>query len=98
YKICLPCFLCCLELFYMHNLFGKILNLLPYDGEVNYLGQVFSKSEADSYLEQLLSNIEWQNDQAILFGKQIVTKRKVAWYGDQPFKYTYSGVTKVANL
>lgn len=82
----------------MHNFFGKILNLLPYDGEVNYLGQVFSKSEADSYLEQLLSNIEWQNDQAILFGKQIVTKRKVAWYGDQPFKYTYSGVTKVANL
>ena len=26
----------------------------------------------------------------------IVTKRKVAWYGDKPFKYTYSKTTKSA--
>ena len=26
----------------------------------------------------------------------IITKRKVAWYGDKPFKYTYSKTTKSA--
>ncbi len=30
----------------------------------------------------LLDTIEWKNDEAIIFGKLIITKRKVAWYGD----------------
>src|SRR5690606_35552282 len=33
---------------------------------------------------------------AIIFGKEIITKRKVAWYGDKPFEYTYSNTTKLA--
>lgn len=28
--------------------------------------------------------------------KKIITKRKVAWYGDEQFSYTYSNSTKVA--
>jgi alkylated DNA repair dioxygenase AlkB len=32
----------------------------------------------------------------MMFGKKIITKRKVAWYGDSPFRYTYSKVTKEA--
>jgi alkylated DNA repair dioxygenase AlkB len=31
-----------------------------------------------------------------LFGKHIVTKRKVAWYGDSNYLYTYSNTTKQA--
>lgn len=31
-----------------------------------------------------------------IFGKHIVTARKVAWYGDSNFAYTYSGTTKQA--
>jgi len=44
----------------------------------------------------LLNTIEWKSDEAIIFGKRIVTKRKVAWYGDHPFEYTYSNNTKKA--
>ncbi len=44
----------------------------------------------------MLSDIEWRNDEAIIFGRRIVTKRKVAWYGEKPFKYTYSKTTKMA--
>ena len=44
----------------------------------------------------MLDNIEWENDKAIIFGKLIITKRKVAWYADQPFDYTYSKTTKSA--
>jgi len=54
------------------------------------------KREADIYYNNLLSNIEWKNDIAIIFGKRIETKRKVAWYGDAAFEYTYSNNTKLA--
>lgn len=69
-------------------------NLLPHDGTVNYYGKVIP--EADHYLHQLLHRIEWRPDEAVIFGKHITTKRKVASYGDRPFDYTYSNTTKQA--
>lgn len=71
-------------------------NLLPKDGIVQYFGRLFSTAVANAYYEQLMQNIEWKNDQAIIYGKLIITKRKVAWYGDTAFDYTYSNTTKLA--
>lgn len=71
-------------------------NLLPKDGTVHYYGKLFSSEEANHYLIALLNTIEWKNDEAIIFGKLVITKRKVAWYGDQDFEYTYSNTTKRA--
>lgn len=71
-------------------------NLLPYDGIVNYYGKIMPHTQAQHYLQQLLNTIEWRNDEAVIYGKHIITKRKVAWYGDNAFSYTYSGVTKQA--
>lgn len=82
------------------DLFGNYMdettNLLPQDGEVNYYGKLFGKKEADHFYEQLMNTIEWKNDEANMFGKLILTKRKVAWYGDTAFEYTYSNRTKKA--
>ena len=72
------------------------VNKLPYDGRVNYYGKVFEPAEARLYYKNLREEIAWENDKAIIFGKEIITKRKVAWYGDEPFSYTYSKVTKKA--
>ena len=72
------------------------INLLPHDGTVNYYGTLMTQSEAHDYLNKLLETIAWKNDEAIIFGKLIITKRKVAWYGDSSFKYTYSNTTKEA--
>lgn len=74
----------------------KTENLLPKDGEVNYYGIIFPPEKATYYYEQLLNQIQWKNDKAIIFGKEITTKRKVAWYGEKPFEYTYSNTTKNA--
>lgn len=63
-------------------------NLLPYGGTVNYYGKLFTISEADHYFEALMSTIEWKNDEAFIMGKHIITKRKVAWYGDEAYSYT----------
>lgn len=79
-----------------NNETDKNRNLLPKDGIVNYYGKLMTFQEANHYLEVLLNAIEWRNDEAIIFGKKIITKRKVAWYGDLPFSYTYSNTTKSA--
>ena len=75
---------------------SKDNNLLPFDGEVNYYGSVMNTKQSEYYFDQLLQNIQWENDKAIIFGKLIITKRKVAWDGDKPFEYTYSKTTKSA--
>ncbi|WP_300022692.1 alpha-ketoglutarate-dependent dioxygenase AlkB [uncultured Maribacter sp.] len=71
-------------------------NLLPHDGTVHYFGKILNEEDAIHYLNVLLNKIEWKNDEAIIFGKKIITKRKVAWYGEKPFQYTYSKTTKQA--
>lgn len=73
-------------------------NWLPYEGTVNYYGKLLNHEAANHYLKALLENIEWRNDEAVIFGKKIITKRKVAWYGEKPFEYTYSNTTKHALL
>ena len=76
----------------------KISNILPYNGIVNYHGVILNNSQKQFYYKTLLNSIHWKNDEAIIFGKHIVTKRKVAWYGAAEFSYKYSGITKKALL
>jgi alkylated DNA repair dioxygenase AlkB len=71
-----------------------IIQILPYDGTVKYYGEIMGSQQSQHYLERLLQTIEWKNDEVIIFGKQIITKRKVAWYGDAGRLYTYSHTTK----
>ena len=71
-------------------------NLLTRDGEVNYYGCILESKESDSYFDKLLTTIPWQHDEAVIYGKHIVTNRKVAWVGDINYFYTYSGTTKQA--
>jgi len=80
------------------NPFGNdpSVNLLPCDGTVNYFGQILDTDEARRYYEALLKTIKWKNDEVFIFGKHFVTTRKVAWYGDADYSYTYSGTTKQA--
>ncbi|MFT2110660.1 alpha-ketoglutarate-dependent dioxygenase AlkB family protein [Marinomonas sp. 2405UD68-3] len=82
------------------NLFRESIehpeNLLEGDSIVKYYGELFPLDEADHYCARLLENIEWRNDEAIILGKHIITKRKVALYADSAFTYTYSKITRQA--
>ena len=73
-----------------------VVNVLPYDGTANYHGVVLSREECLFYYKKLFDTVAWRNDEAVLFGKHIITKRKVAWYGDTNYDYNYSNVTKQA--
>ncbi len=72
-------------------------NLLPKDGVVNYYGKIVPEELANTIFYNLLEHLDWKHDEATVYGKHYVTKRKVAWYGEKAFKYTYSGKTKKAS-
>ena len=69
-------------------------NLLPKDGIAIYHGVVYTEKEAAQICQFLLDTIPWKQDEVLMFGKLIVTKRKVAWFADAGITYTYAGVKK----
>ena len=71
-------------------------NLLVRDGEMYYIDRFLTKEECAFYYELLFKNTSWKSDHIQLFGKEYVTKRKTAFYGDPGLTYTYSGKEKVA--
>lgn len=71
-------------------------NLLPQEGVTRYFGRVLDSEKARHYFDVLLNTLDWRQDEVVIAGKRMVTKRKVAWYGEKPFAYTYSQVTKYA--
>ncbi len=76
---------------------GDREQLLPRDGEAIYHGPVFSEDESAEILSSLLAEIPWLSDEVVMFGKRIVTARKVAWFADEGRSYAYSGTTKIAH-
>jgi alkylated DNA repair dioxygenase AlkB len=82
------------------DLFGNKIEqpiaLISTDGDVKYYAAIMDMDKADYFMQALFKIISWENDQARILGKHILTKRKVAWYGDKPFHYTYSNNTKEA--
>lgn len=75
----------------MKNDFPNIINQ---DGQAIYYGAIMSMEEMASFYTILFNKIAWEQDQIIMFGKAITTKRKVAFYADQNIDYTYSNVKK----
>jgi alkylated DNA repair dioxygenase AlkB len=71
-------------------------NLLPHDGVVRYFGVILDEGEQARVFGQLMDEVAWAQDELVMFGKRIVTARKVAWQGDAGFRYRYSGMEKKA--
>ena len=75
---------------------SPIKSVLPFDGDVEYFGVIMQPDVSGNFFQLLVQEIDWQHDEAIMYGKRIITKRKVGWYGDEPYNYTYSKVTRSA--
>ncbi|WP_372745091.1 alpha-ketoglutarate-dependent dioxygenase AlkB [Lutibacter sp.] len=69
-------------------------NILPFDGEVYNYGLVLNKEECNLYFNTFLKANFWEQDELVMFGKRIVTARKVAWFGDLDYQYSYSNSIK----
>ena len=75
----------------MHSDFPNIINK---DGIAVYYGCILNEQSLPTIYNELLNKIAWQQDQIVMFGKAITTKRKVAFYADNHIDYTYSNVKK----
>jgi alkylated DNA repair dioxygenase AlkB len=70
--------------------------IIQQDGEAVYYGNILTQEQKESYFNELLNGIQWVNEEVIMFGKTITTKRKVAFYANDSMQYTYSNKTKNA--
>ena len=70
-------------------------NILAQDGIALYYEKVIADEEVEQLYESLLNNIQWENERVIMFGKEIITKRKVAFYSDPSISYRYASKTKI---
>ena len=73
-------------------------NLIPFDGEAYYIENFLEEKLAWQFFKDLEKNISWEHDEFLMYGKKIITKRKVAWYGSKAFEYNYSQKTRKAKL
>ena len=61
--------------------------------KLEYFENVFNVNESKIYMKKLFTDIHWRREKIIMWGKEIVTKRRIAWYADKGKSYSYSGLT-----
>jgi len=71
------------------------LNIIAQDGIALYHEKVLTDEQIKPLYDELLNKINWENERVVMFGKEIITKRKVAFYSDPLIAYTYSSKTKI---
>lgn len=75
----------------MNKDFPYIINK---EGQAIYFGKIISEEQINVFYEELINKIDWKNEVIVMFGKEITTKRKVAFYSDPNIQYRYSQRTK----
>jgi len=71
------------------------IHIIDQDGIALYHEKVISDEEIKPLYDELLNKINWENERVVMFGKEIITKRKVAFYSDASIAYTYASKTKI---
>lgn len=66
------------------------------DADISYLHDFISHDESIQYLETLLTEVAWQQNEIKMFGKVVNEPRLTAWYGDHGLSYKYSGIHLVS--
>lgn len=62
------------------------------DADISYFHDFIPHDESIQYLETLLAEVAWQQNEIKMFGKVYNEPRLTAWYGDQGLTYKYSGI------
>ena len=60
---------------------------------VEYIENFFDFDQSQLYMKHLTNDIKWKREKIRMWGKEIVTKKRIAWYADEGKSYTYSGST-----
>ena len=66
--------------------------LIELPGAVLYYQQYFVENSSEIF-EELAATAAWQQQRLRLFGREQLTPRLAAWYGDSGARYRYSGLS-----
>ena len=62
------------------------------DAEIIYFPNFFNKKEADTIFAQLTTDIPWQQDEIMVYGKNHQQPRLTALFGNEGKPYSYSNI------
>jgi alkylated DNA repair dioxygenase AlkB len=62
------------------------------DADVSLLRAANLGLPYDSLLERLIDETPWRSETIVMWGKQMLSPRLIAWYGDAGRSYAYSGI------
>ncbi|MAW65171.1 MAG: alpha-ketoglutarate-dependent dioxygenase AlkB [Flavobacteriales bacterium] len=74
----------------------KNRNLLPKDGILYYNKALIIPEKAIAFIPKLLKEVNFKNDESIIFGKHYVMNRLTGWVGNNSFLYGYSQIKRKA--
>ncbi|TVP43938.1 MAG: alpha-ketoglutarate-dependent dioxygenase AlkB [Mongoliibacter sp.] len=75
--------------------FSPEINILPFEGEVNYFPEFFTESQSSDLYGRLKNEINWKQEPIWIFGKKVMQPRLTAMYGNPEIPYGYSGIKMI---
>ena len=61
------------------------------DADIRFWPVALAVEEASELQDRMLTEIDWQHEDVLIFGQRRPVPRLVAWHGDPGASYTYSG-------
>ena len=68
------------------------------DGELFFIEHYLNAEQRGWFYRHFEEQIDWREEQIMLFGKAVTVPRRVAWYGEPDAVYHYSGVTHTPQI
>jgi alkylated DNA repair dioxygenase AlkB len=84
-------FLSVMQLPLFNNNPEEIIFPLP-NADIRFYPTFFTAQEAKEYLENLLDEASWKEEEITLFGKKVMQPRMVSWHGNPEAVLRYSGI------
>ena len=74
------------------KIFGEIdLDETPLKGLLDYRPALFSLWESERLLTKLIADTPWTQRSILMYGKEVLTPRLTAWFGDQDTDHSIQG-------
>ena len=71
----------------------SVQNIELQDGELLYIANFLDFEQGWQILESCKNEIKWEQARLKIYGKEVLSPRLSAWYGDKNIAYRYSGTT-----
>jgi alkylated DNA repair dioxygenase AlkB len=74
------------------SIFDEVnLDATPLKGLLDYRPAMFGIAESNLLLKKLIAGTPWTQRSVLMYGKEVITPRLTAWFGDENADYSVSG-------